>query len=155
MGFFTVVLLCCVGIPSVSGQSNEALDLLLAEEQATFGNTTYLVLVAAEIASEDWTPKQSVDELVSRGWGFEDAQPEDIVNLGSLAFMIMKSFDMKGGIMYAILPGQRYAAKEFAFRNFVPGNTNAYRILSGLDVANILGRTLSYLGQGEAEGIAQ
>ena len=155
IGFLTAALLWCVGALTVSGQSNEALDLLLEEQQATMGNTAYLVLVAANIASDDWTPEQSVEELASRGWGFEDSQPGDLVTLGSLAFVIMKSFDMKGGIMYAIFPGRRYAAKEFAYREFVPGNTSAYRIVSGLDVANILGRALDFLGQREAQGAAQ
>jgi hypothetical protein len=153
MGFFAVILLCCAGISTVSGQSNETLDLLLSEQEATLGNTSYLVLVAANIASEDWTAQRSVDELISRDWGFDDAQSDDVVNLGTLAFMVMKSFDIKGGIMYAILPSRRYAAREFAFRKFVPGNSSPYRILSGTDVANILGRALTSLG--EAEGTAQ
>ena len=153
IGFIAVILLCCVGVSTVSGQSNETLDLLLSEQVATLGNTSYLVLVAANIASDDWTVQRAVDELASRDWGFEDAQPDDVVNLGTLAFMVMKSFDMKGGIMYAILPGPRYAAREFAFRKFVAGDTSPYRILSGVNVANILGRAVSSLD--ETEGTAK
>ena len=36
-------------------QSNEVLDQLLDEEQATFGKTAYLVFLAADVASEDWS----------------------------------------------------------------------------------------------------
>ena len=154
-GFLAAILLCCIGTLTVSGQSNEALDLLLEEQKATLGNTAYLIMVAADIAPENWTVEQSVNELASRGWGFEDSQAEELVNLGSLAFIIMKSFEMKGGIMYAIFPGPRYAAKEFAYRRLVPGNTSPYRILSGLDVVNILGRALDFLGQRDAEGAVQ
>ena len=155
VGFFMTVVMCCVGIGPILAQSNEAIDLLLDEPQATMGSAAYLVLVAADIARDDWTREQSVRELASFGWGFEDARPEDPVNLGSLAYMIMRSFDMKGGIMYAIFPGRRYAAREFAFRKIVPGISSSYRILSGLDVANILGKALDFMGQRELEGGAQ
>lgn len=155
IGVLAALLLCFVGTLTVSGQSNEVLDQLLEEKQATMGNATYLVFVAAGIASEDWSTDRSVQELASLGWGFEDAQPGDLVKLGALAFMIMKSFDMKGGIMYSIFPGRRYAAKEFAYLRFAPGNSSAYRTLSGIDVANILGRAMDFLGQPELEGAVQ
>lgn len=145
--FLSVVFLLIVATPVVIAQSNEIIDQLLEEQQATLGKSAYLVLLAADLISENSTPVESVEALASFDWGFDNATPEDAVDLGSLAFMIMKSFDMKGGIMYTIFPGRRYAVKEFAFRTLTLESASQYRILSGIDVANILGRSLDILGR--------
>lgn len=130
-------------------QSNELLDTLLDEERATLGNTVYFVFLAAGIAAEDWSPGRSVEELRLRGWGFEEAEVEEQVDLGSLAFLLMQTFNVKGGIMYSLFPGQRYAARELAYLGFVPGFASPNRVLSGREVTHILGRTLDYLGERE------
>ena len=130
-------------------QSNEVLDGLLEQEQATMGNAAYLVFLASGIAAEEWSPDRSFEELRSRDWGFDEADAASVVDLGSLSFMIMQAFEMKGGIMYSLFPGKRYAARELAYLGFVPGNTSPYRVVSGQEVTHILGRTLEYLGQRE------
>ncbi|MBN1686117.1 MAG: hypothetical protein JW852_05655 [Spirochaetales bacterium] len=130
-------------------QSNELLDALLGEERATLGNATYLVFLAAGVAVDDWSVDKVVEELRSRDWGYEKADAQTEVDLGSLSFLIMKTFDMKGGIMYSLFPGRRYAAREFEYLGFVPGFAGPGRILTGQEVTHILGRALDYLGERE------
>ena len=145
------VLLAIICVQYGFAQSNEVIDQLLAEDQATLGNAVYLVFLAADIASEDWSVDESIQELQSRGWGFDDAAPGNVVDLGSFSFILMKTFDMKGGIMYSLFPGKRYAARELAFLGFVPGYASPTRVLEGQEVTHILGRTLDYLGAREVE----
>ena len=142
------ILLCGAG-GFLFSQSNEIIDQLLDEEKASLGKTAYLVFVAAGIAGEDWSVDEAFGELQSRGWGFESSSPDDPVSLGAFALLVMRSYGMKGGILYAIIPGRRYAAREFAYRKFVPGDTSPYRKLSGQDVTHILGKVLEFLGERE------
>jgi len=132
-------------------QSNEIIDQLLDQEQATLGNAAYLVFLAAGVGEEDWSPAQSITELQSGNWGFDQVNIDTPVDLGSLSFLLMQAFDLKGGIMYSLLPGRRYAAREYAYLGFVPGSASPNRILSGQEVTNILGRTLDHLGEREVE----
>ncbi|MBT3273618.1 MAG: hypothetical protein HN368_10705 [Spirochaetales bacterium] len=133
----------------VFSQSNEILDQLLDEERASLGRASYLVFMASGIASEDWTIERSIQELHSRNWGLEEFGADTHVKTGVFALMIMKEFGMKGGIMYAIIPGPRYAAREFSYRGFVPGVASPGRILSGAEVTHILGSALDFLGERE------
>ncbi len=137
------------GVGHGFSQSNEVLDRLLEEQQATLGNAAYIVFLAAEIGTEDWSVDQSIQELQSRDWGFDDAAVDTVADLGSISFLIMRAFDMKGGIMYSLFPGRRYAAREFAFLGFVPGYASPARVLTGQEVTHILGRTLDHLGMRE------
>jgi hypothetical protein len=140
---------------AVWGQSNEVIDSLLAEEGATLAKTAYLVLTASGAIDEAQTVDQAFAALQAKPWGFAKAAPDGKVTLGSYAYLVMRAFDMKGGIMYSLFPGKRYAAREFAFRDFIQGNSAPGRILSGRDVTHVLGRVLEALGQRTEEGVAQ
>jgi len=133
------------------GQSNQIIDALLAEEKASLGSAAYLVLSAAELVDQSATPEQAFAELQAKPWGFDKSGIDDEVKLGAFAHLVMKAFEMRGGVFYTLFPGKRYAAREFAWRDFVQGNTSPGRTLSGRDVTHILGRVLESLGQREEE----
>jgi hypothetical protein len=143
------VLLSLFFIQNAFSQSNDILDRLLDEDQATLGNAAYLVFLAAGVASEDWSVDRSIEELRSRDIGFEGAEVNTPVDFGSLSFLIMETFDIKGGIMYSLFPGRRYAARELAYLGFIPGFASPSRILTGAEVTHVIGRTLDYLGERE------
>jgi len=138
---------------TVWSQSNEVIDALLAEEQATLGKAAYLVLTASGAVNESQSVEQAFAALQEKPWGFASAKPEDRVTLGSYASLVMRAFDMRGGLLYTLFPGKRYAAREFAYRDFIQGNTNPGRTLSGRELTHVLGRVLEALGQRSAEEV--
>ena len=151
-------LLLAVGLAvfataTVWSQSNEVIDALLAEEQATLGKAAYLVLTASGAVNESQSVEQALAALQEKPWGFAAAKAEDRVTLGSYASLVMRAFEMRGGLLYTLFPGKRYAAREFAYRNFIQGNTNPGRTLSGRDLTQVLGRVLEALGQRSAEEV--
>jgi hypothetical protein len=66
--------------------------------------------------------------------------------LGEYAYILMKAFHMQGGIMYSIFPGPRYASRELAFLEMIPGSASSGRTLSGEEVIRILGNVLGSRG---------
>jgi hypothetical protein len=136
-------------------QSNEVIDSLLSEQRATLAKTAYLVLSAAGFVGEEEPVEQAFAALQAQPWGFAASGPDDVVKLGAFSYLVMKAFSMRGGIMYSIFPGKRYAAKEFAYRGFAVSNTSPGRVLSGTDVTRILGRVLEALGQSAVEEVTQ
>jgi hypothetical protein len=130
----------------VFAQSNELIDELLAEEQATFGNSVYLVLSAAGIIDEQSSIQEAIDTLADQNWDIEIRPVSAQIRLGEYAFILMKSFHMQGGIMFSIFPCPRYASRELAFLGMVPGSASAGRSLSGEEVMYILGKALDWQG---------
>ena len=145
------VLICLLLSGAAWGQSNQIIDALLTQERASVGATAYLVLSAAELVDQGATVEQAFAALQGKSWGFEKSGIDDEVKLGSFAHLVMKAFKMRGGLLYSLFPGKRYAAREFAYRDFVQGNTSPARTLSGRDVTHILGRVLESLGQRSEE----
>jgi hypothetical protein len=62
----------------------------------------------------------------------------------------MKSFGIKGGLMYRIFPNPRYACRELVRLRIVQGRTDPGGRLSGERFLRILGNTLTFTGEDEA-----
>ena len=128
----------------LTAQSNELIDELLDQEQARYGLAVYLALVSVEMLPEDAIEEEAIEVLGQKGWGVPIKAPEDTILLGEFAFLVMKALDLPGGLMYLIFPGPRYASRELNFRRITLGRNNPYKVLSGDDVAGILGRALRW-----------
>ena len=135
-------------------QSNEILDSLIAQDRATLGPAAYLALTAAGLVDVDASVEDAVSDLRSRPWGFAEATAEDPVTLGSLGYLVMRAFELKGGVLYSIFGGRRYAARELVYRGWVPGSSAAGRPLSGREVTHVVGKVLESLGQRVEEEVS-
>ena len=74
---------------------------------------------------------------------FSDKDAGDTLNLGEYSFLLMKMYNLGGGLMYSVLPGPRYAVRELAFINVVQGNTYPGSPLTGERAVRILERYLT------------
>jgi hypothetical protein len=83
---------------------------------------------------------------VERAWLPKKAVPEKPITLPELSFLIMKAFDMKGGMMYAILPGPRYSYRSMISRSFIQGAADPAMTVSGDRFLLILGNVLNAAG---------
>jgi hypothetical protein len=153
------VLLAGALVALVSGvawsQSNDVIDTLLSQERATLANVAYLVLTASGAVDETQSVDQAFAALQAKPWGFAKAAPDATVTFGSYAYLVMRAFGLRGGVMYTIFPGPRYAARELAYRQFLPGDTSPGRHLSGREATHVLGKVLELLGQRQEGEVQQ
>ena len=97
-------------------------------------------------ASQGITHQVAFDTAMERGWLPHNAAPDDPITLGSLSFLIMQAFDIKGGMMYAIVPGPRYAFRTMVSRSLIQGAADPAMTVSGERFLHILGNVLSTVG---------
>lgn len=140
--YLLTVIFLLIGM-NLTAQSNRLLDEFLEEDKASFGRTVYLVLVAAEIIPEEMSIPVALNFLRMQDWGMEMKSQEEAISLGEYSFLIMKAFEMRGGLMYGLFPSPRYACRELAFLGLIKGEVLAYRTLSGEEVLRILERVLN------------
>ena len=139
-----LVLLLCLTAAQVFGQSNEMLDDVLDQESLSLGAGAYLVLSATSVLGGETDFEAASRTLDEQPWWKPGKGPADSVSLGEYSYMVMKAFDLRGGIMYSILGGKRYAARELAFLGFLETDTSPYRTLSGEEAVRILSRILDW-----------
>ncbi len=128
----------------LSAQSNIVIDKLLNEDIADWGKTSYMVLSASGIVNENAAIPEVLTKLEKQQWKLPSKESEDSITLGEYSYMLMKAFDISGGIMYKILPGPRYAARELDYLKFIDNNKSPYRTLSGEEVLRIMGRVMEW-----------
>jgi hypothetical protein len=133
-----LTFLLLLGAAAVGAQSNQAVDRLLDEKQAAFGDAAYLVLAAAGLVPETASAAEAA-AAVSEHRLLLPARPADApVTLGEVSFLIMRTQGMGGGLLYSLFPGPRYAARELAFLRLVRGSTHPSRLVSGEEVVRLL-----------------
>ena len=137
-----VALLAAAG--SLWGQSNELLDILFEEPATTLGQAAYLVLTASGRIPDDSSPEDAAAALGDQGWDVPERSADEPLTVGEYSYLLIQAFELKGGVMYRILPGPRYAGRELAYLELIKGDTSPYRTFSGEEAIGILGRLMEW-----------
>lgn len=112
------VLLGTVLTGTIAAQSNQRVDELLGQRPARNGHAAYLVLTAAGIAGEDESPAAVFRTAQQQGL-FEPGDTADgAISFGRYSYLLMESFGERGGVMYRLIPGPRYAAREVVYQRW-------------------------------------
>ncbi len=145
--FFFLFFLITISFQGVNlfAQSNSVIDTLLNEDKADLGRTAYMVFSAASLVDDSAEIPEVLDFLKLNGWkNLEQKAAGDTITLGEYSYLVTKAFDIKGGIMYRLFPGPRYAARELKYMGFVDNDADPSMPVTGDAVIRILGYVLEW-----------
>jgi outer membrane protein OmpA-like peptidoglycan-associated protein len=125
------------------------MDELLNTRAITWAQACGFILPAAGAIEADADPGDAFAIAREKGWIPRRAAAEKPVNLGSVSFLIVQSFSIKGSFLYALFPGPRYAYRQLDYLALIPGLRDPGLKVSGEHLLQILGKVLNYLGDGE------
>jgi hypothetical protein len=125
-------------------QSNQVLDEILGQEQATFGQAAYIAFLAGGRAPEDASVQEVYNGIAWNEWNLKRKAADEPVTVGEFSYMVMENLGIQGGIMYRIAPGPRYAARELDYLDFLLGSGSPYRTLSGRELLHVMGQALAF-----------
>ncbi|MEW5816393.1 MAG: hypothetical protein AB1798_13475 [Spirochaetota bacterium] len=130
--YFTVLILFSFlfwAKPILFAQSDTVIDALLAQKKASFGKSVYLILAASGLIPEDASEDQAISLIRDKGWKILKKSKAEPINLGEFSYLTMKAFEMKGGLMYTVFPGPRYASRELSYLGVISGSFAMFRYL--------------------------
>ena len=125
------------------GQSNQEIDKFIAKDKADIGNAAAFVLVASGVQLQDGSAS-AIKYINSNNWFKTEVKEGDSLRTDEASYLIMKAFNQKGGIMYSILPGPRYALKELKSLKMVDEEKDPSKIISGEEFMILLSEYLSW-----------
>ena len=111
------------------GQSAERVDTILKTEKATFGQAAYLIQTSLKDDSSEH------ENLIR-----DSVTAEDVLPVKTYAFLLMKTFDIKGGMMYRIYPCPRYAYRDLRYLAVIQGKNDPDAPMTGAAMLQILSR---------------
>jgi hypothetical protein len=136
-----------IGLPCLA-QSNSEVDALLAQGQARIDSAAYMVLVAGGEIEESSTPDAAYAMLQEKAWLSAAKQASAPIRLDDYCALVMRSLGLKGGLMYSIFPGPRYAYRELVAKGIVNASGGPKRSLPGDEVLKILRQAMELKGAG-------
>jgi hypothetical protein len=141
---FSAALLCA---PGAAAQTATELERLLALPAVSYGDAAWAVLGASGTTLPENSPAAAYRFVADRGWIPKKARPEGSVTLGDVSLLIMKAFNVRGGFMYTLFPGPRYAYRELVHRRMIQGYSTVK--VSGEGLLRLLSQALATLGDGQ------
>lgn len=140
--FFLSFFLLFFSVFSLGAQTAGEMDVLLETRALTYAQAARFVLPAAGAAEENISAETAFDTAVSKGWLPKTAASGDTARLDGVALLLMKAFDLQGGLFYRFFPNARYAYRELSYKQIIQGTVDSSMPLSGADFFQLLGRTM-------------
>lgn len=131
-----------ITIAASFGQEAEKVDKILETEKTTFGQAAYLIQTALNEGADKLDFETAFDRFKSENQNLirDSVTAGDVIPVKTYAFLLMKAFNIKGGLMYRICPCPRYAYRELRYLAVIQGNSDPDAPMTGSTMLQILGR---------------
>jgi hypothetical protein len=127
---------------AAQGQTAADIERLLDAQEITCSQAACFVL-AASLENPPPGPEAAFALAREKGWLPAKAEGMSGITLGGLSLLMMKAFNIQGGLMYRLFPGSRYAYRAMASRGFIEGPAFPGQRVSGGQFLRILERVLA------------
>jgi len=142
-GFF-LTLCFLTGAAFLSAQNAEDIDALLSMDSISYEQAAWFVLGAADTPDFSGGPAEAFAYAAERKWLPAKAEPNGRARLDGISLLIMQSHGIKGGFMYKLTKGPRYAYRELVYKDIIQGRTAPEMAVSGDLLLFILTRVLYF-----------
>ena len=142
-------LLACVLLAApvfLYSQTAAAIEELLYTNAVSKQQAAWLVLEAADISGPAgiYSPAQAFLHAVEQQWFPAGARANDRVRLDQVSLLVMRSFNIRGGIFFRLTGSPHYAFRELTARGIIAGITFPRMTVSGYELLFIVNRVLAF-----------
>ena len=123
--------------------SNEQAAWLVLEASDTFVSGDLSLANGFSRASVS-TPAQAFDYAAEQRWFKPGAVPDGKARLDDVSLLLMRSFDIHGGLFFSILGSPHHAYRELVYRNIIQRRADPGMAVSGEFLLFLVNRVLSY-----------
>jgi hypothetical protein len=121
------------------------LDAVLDAEWVSFAQAAGFILPAAGLLAPE---AGEAEAFAAAGpWFPRRVEMDSPITMGELSHLVMQSFHLTGGFMYALFPGPRYAYRALAWQRLLPPNPDPLRFLTGEELLHMTALALSHTGE--------
>lgn len=123
---------------SAYAQSADVITEILATEEVTFGQISYLTAVQMNIIDDEASYDDAVAALYEGGYIPFVEETDSPVPAVDLAYLYSRLWNIKGGLMYRITNGApRYAFKQFQADGVISSDLDPSSFVSGAKALSI------------------
>jgi outer membrane protein OmpA-like peptidoglycan-associated protein len=146
-------ILCFLTAPAflfaqTTGRQSTAqeIETLLGTNAVTYAQAARFALEASDtLAVRD--PNEAFRYAEEHGWLPGNVSANDTARLDGISLLLMRSFNIDGGIFFSITNSPHYAYRELVYREVIRGRTDPAMNVSGELFLFLTGRVLSHLDE--------
>ena len=137
---FSLLLFTC----SLFAQTAERLEWLLEQDRVNYAQAALLVLEAADHINPAEGLSEEAAFRFAQEHGFlpRNVAANHLADLKGLSFIVMRSFDIKGGVFYTITKSQHHAYRELVHRGIIQGRADPLMYVTGDLLMFVVNRAL-------------
>ena len=143
--FFLILCLTAVPLFAQSPRSHSTaaeIETLLNAKTVTYAQAARFVLEAANTLATD-NHVEAFDYALQQDWLSKKLSPNDSAQLNNISLLLMRSFNIKGGIMYTLTKSPRYAYRELVYLNVIQNRSDPSVFVSGEQLLYYINRILA------------
>jgi hypothetical protein len=140
--YFIVLCLFLVLPAFLSAQTGQRIEELLRRDAVSYEQASQFVLEAADVRGSI-SQTEAFRYASDQKWLPGNASGGDDAELGGVALLIMKAFDLKGGMLYTLFQNPHYAYRELEYKSIIQGRTDPGMRVSGDFLLFTVGEVLS------------
>jgi hypothetical protein len=143
-----LVFICVFSTGRLPAQSTAVeIETLLSTGAVTYAAAARFLLEASETLKTS-KPDEAFNYAVEQNWLPKNASADDPARLDAISLLLMRSFNIKGGLFYSLTKNSHYAYRELVSQKIIQGRADPAMKISGERLLLITGRILD---QGESE----
>jgi hypothetical protein len=125
------------------------MDALLETSAVSGAQAARFVLGAAGLLPEGLSgpAAEAAAWEAARERGWASGSGSAALSLKGTSFLVMAAFGLKGGLMYSLFPGPRYAYRELLYLRIIQGRADGGSAVSGDRLLHIIAQALRYSGE--------
>lgn len=150
---FFVICLLLASSAFLSAQTAVEIEELLETKAVSYDQAALFVLKAADV-SDLKDPAEAFRFAAGRNWLPGKAVSGDAARLDGVSLLVMRSFNIKGGLFYSLTKSPHYAYREMVYQDIIQGRADPAMAVSGEFLLFIVSRVL-FLQEDHASGAGQ
>ena len=127
-------------------QTAQEIEGLLNTSALNNQQAAWLVLEAADLSGPAGFPSQgeAFRYAIEQELFPSNLMPNERARLDQVSLLIMRSFNISGGLFYRLTGNRHYAYRELVYRNIIVGRADPEMAISGYDLLYMVNRLLSF-----------
>ena len=138
--YLCLIAVCLLPAVSLFAQTADEIEALLNSGAVTYAQAARFALDAANVrvtADTSW-----FEYAAAQNWLPKNAAANDTARLDGIALLVMRSFGMKGGMMYSLIKSPHFAYRELVHQQIIQGWIDPAMAVSGDTLLYIINKAI-------------
>ncbi|MCL2763022.1 MAG: hypothetical protein FWD36_07455 [Treponema sp.] len=145
--YFFAICVLLLSPALLHAQTALEIEALLETKAVSYEQAARFVLEAADVSGgfDRSRPAEAFRFAADQRWLPKKAAPAGEASLEGISLLIMRAFNLKGGLFYSLFKTPHYAYRELVYQDVIQGRVDPEMAVSGDTLLFMVNRVFSFM----------